>query len=301
MSIKNILVPLDGSKLAEAVIPMASLMAGLTGARLILFHVVEENPPGVVHGEHHLTGEGEATQYLEKIIQTLSPGLSVEQHVHSDAQKDVAQSIVAHSKELGVDLIVMCSHGQSGFQKRIFGTIPQAVLATGDAPVLLISPEKEEPGSECDCKCILVPLDGDPDHEAGLDMAVELSGSCQARLHLVIVVHEVSTLPGERAASAVLMPSAASALLDMACEDAELYLAELMGKLLDQEINVTGQVDRGDPAKQILQAAADIKADLIVLGTHGKTAMDAFWSGSLTPKITTQTNIPLLLVPVHKD
>jgi nucleotide-binding universal stress UspA family protein len=133
-----------------------------------------------------------------------------------------------------------------------------------------------------------------------MDMAVELSGSCDARLHLVMVVHEVSTLPGERAASAVLMPSAASALLDMDCEDAELYLVELMGKLLDQHINVTGQVERGEPARQILQAAADIKADLIVLGTHGKTAMEAFWSGSLTPKITTQTNIPLLLF-LHKE
>jgi nucleotide-binding universal stress UspA family protein len=116
-----------------------------------------------------------------------------------------------------------------------------------------------------------------------------------------MVVHEVSTLPGERAASAVLMPSAASALLDMDYEDAELYLVGLMGKLLDQHINVTGQVERGEPARQILQAATYINADLIVLGTHGKTAMEAFWSGSLTPKITTQTNIPLLLVPVHKE
>ncbi len=78
-----------------------------------------------------------------------------------------------------------------------------------------------------------------------------------------------------------------------------MYLAGLIGKLLEKQIPVTGEVQRGDPAKQIVHAARAFKADIIVLGTHGKTAMDAFWSGSVTPKIATQTHLPLLLVPVH--
>ena len=132
-------------------------------------------------------------------------------------------------------------------------------------------------------------------------MAIELSQTCQAKLHLVMVIHELSTLPGEQAASAMLLPSAASALLDMDCEEGELYLAELMGKLLDKHIPVTGEVQRGDPAKEIVRAANEFHADMIVLGTHSKTAMDAFWSGSVTPKIATQTHLPMLLVPVHGD
>jgi nucleotide-binding universal stress UspA family protein len=115
-----------------------------------------------------------------------------------------------------------------------------------------------------------------------------------------MVIHEVSTLPGEQAASAVLLPSVTSALLDMDCEEGELYLVEIIGKLLDKNIQVTGEVCRGDPAKEITRAANDNHADMIVLGTHGKTAGDAFWSGSVTPKIATQTHLPLLLVPVHE-
>jgi nucleotide-binding universal stress UspA family protein len=225
----------------------------------------------------------------------------VDQHVHSSAEKDVASSIVDHSKELGVDLIVMCAHGQSGLQKRIFGNIAQEVLNRGDVPVLLLSPEKELREETCKCQRILVPLDGDPEHEAGLDMAVELSKSCNASLHLVRVVHEPSTLPGEQAASAMLLPSATSALLDIGCEEGELYLAELMGKLLDQQIPVTGEVQRGDPSKQIVKSAQEFQADMIVLGTHSKTVSEAFWSGSVTPKIATLTHIPLLLVPVHES
>jgi nucleotide-binding universal stress UspA family protein len=299
MTIKNILVPLDGSKLSETVLPLAALIAKQNQARLILFHVIEEHPPETIHGERHLTDQHEASSYLDQVSQTLPDDVLVDQHVHTSAEKNVAISIVDHSKEMGVDLIVMCAHGQSGLQKRIFGNIAQDVLNMGDVPVLLLSPEKELRVESCTCQCILVPLDGDPDHEAGLDMAVELSQTCHASLHLVMVIHEVSTLPGEQAASAVLLPTATSVLLEMDCEEGELYLARLMGKLLDKHIPVTGEVQRGDPARQIVRAAKEFQADMIVLGTHSKTAMDAFWSGSVTPKIATQTHLPLLLVPVH--
>lgn len=301
MTIKNILVPLDGSKLSETVLPLAALIAQQNQAKLILFHVIEQHPPETVHGEHHLTNQQEASDYLDQVSQTLPSELIVDQHVHTSAEKNVANSIVDHSKELGVDLIVMCAHGQSGLEKRIFGNIAQEVLTMGDVPVLLLSPEKELRVESCHCQCILVPLDGDPDHEAGLDMAVELSQSCQAKLHLVMVIHELSTLPGEQAAAAVLLPTATSALLEMDCEAGELYLAGLMGKLLEKHIPVTGEVQRGDPARQIVRAAKEFQADMIVLGTHSKTAMDAFWSGSVTPKIATQTHLPLLLVPVHES
>jgi nucleotide-binding universal stress UspA family protein len=301
MTLKNILVPLDGSQLAETVLPMASLLASLSHARLILFHVIEQDPPDKVHGEHHLTDEQEASAYLEKVCLTLPTALTIEKHVHSSAEKNVAFSIVEHTKEMDVDLIVMCAHGQSGLQKRIFGNIAQQVLTMGDVPVLLLSPEEEQPIESSECQCILVPLDGDPDHEAGLAMAMELTGIYRAKLHLVMVVHEMSTLPGEQAASAVLLPNVTSAMLDLECEEAELYLAELMGKLLDKNISVTGEIQRGDPAREIARAASEVKADMIVLGTHSKSAMDAFWSGSVTPKLASQTHIPLLLVPVHES
>lgn len=299
MTIKNILVPLDGSQLSETVLPMAALLAQQSHARLILFHVIEQNPPDTVHGEKHLTDEREAAAYLAQVSQSLAQEINVDRHVHTSAEKNVADSIVSHSQELKVDLIAMCAHGQSGLQKRIFGNIAQRVLNMGDVPVLLLSPDKEMKAETCSCQCILVPLDGNPDHEAGLAIALELSQSCHARLHLVMVIHKLSTLPGEQAASAVLLPTAASALLEIDCQEGEMYLAGLMGKLLDKHIQVTGEVQRGDPARQIVRAAKEFHADMIVLGTHSKTAMDAFWSGSVTPKLATRTHLPLLLVPVH--
>src|SRR4030042_2913238 len=190
MTIKKILVPLDGSKLSETVLPLAALLAHQNQAKLILFHVIEQHPPDTVHGEHHLTDQQEASTYLDQVSLSLPDGVVVDRHVHTSAEKNVAVSIVEHSKELGVDLIVMCAHGQSGLQKRIFGNIAQEVLNMGDVPVLLLSPEKELRAESCSCQCILVPLDGDPDHAAGLDLAVELSQGCHSSLHLGVGIHK---------------------------------------------------------------------------------------------------------------
>ncbi len=61
---------------------------------------------------------------------------------------------------------------------------------------------------------------------------------------------------------------------------------------------MTAEVARGYPAQTIARTATQVKADLIVLGTHGKAGIDAFWAGSVAPKVSARTDIPLLLVPV---
>ena len=74
-----------------------------------------------------------------------------------------------------------------------------------------------------------------------------------------------------------------------------------MTLLQNAGLSVTAQVQRGEPAQIIARTAEEIKADLIVLGTHGKAGMDAFWEGSITPKIARQTPVPMLLVRVREE
>ena len=63
-------------------------------------------------------------------------------------------------------------------------------------------------------------------------------------------------------------------------------------------LTVKAAIRRGDPATAIVEAAYAAHADMIVLGTHGKAGMDAFWAGSISPKISGRSKLPLLLVPV---
>jgi len=296
---KRLLVPLDGSKLSEASLSIAAHLAQTLGASVMLLHIIERDAPKEVHSEPHLREAGQAKEYLEEVARrAFPPGVPVEVHVHAVGVKDVAQSIADHAEELAPNLIVMSTHGSGGARDWIFGSIAQQVVSIWKTPVLLIPPRccKEE----FSFKQILVPLDGLVEHEEGLPVAAELAKTFEATLHLLMVIHKPGTLKGERAAVRQMLPGAMSALLELEEEQGREYLRNCLNDLLGQNLKVEAEVKRGEPVATITDAAENLPADLIVLGTHGKTGSDAFWSGSATPKIASRSQIPLLLVPVRE-
>jgi nucleotide-binding universal stress UspA family protein len=296
---KHLLVPLDGSSLAETALPAAAHLARILAARVTLLHLVERNPPSEVHHDRHLTNAAEAGTYLEEIKQRAFPAeMTVECHVHTAEIDDVARSIVEHISELAPDLIVMCTHGHGGLRRWLFGSKAQQVIALEKTPILLIPPTPAT-RSGFQCAHIVVPLDGDTEHEQGLRVATDLAQVCHAALHLVFVIPTVSRLKGEDAATGRFLPTTMAAILDMQQEEAAEYLGCHIVNLRDVGLTVSAEVARGDEVTAIVAAVKRVAADLIVMGTHGKTGMDAFWSGSLTPLISDRSPVPLLLVPIH--
>jgi nucleotide-binding universal stress UspA family protein len=297
---KHLLVPLDGSRMSEASLPAAVYLARTLGAAVTLFHVIERGAPQDIHGERHLTSPDEARDYLDEVAARAFPAdISVERHVHSSEVDDVARSIAEHVGELGPDLIVMCTHGSGGLRGWLFGRIAQQVVGLGTTPVLLVPPVTTGVSPAFSCNRMLVALDGNPDHEEGLKVAASLARTGGAEVCLVMAVHTLNTLSGEQAATAKLLPGATHALLDLAEKDAKEYLHRHVATLQAAGLTATADVRRGDPVVVILGASKRTMADLIVLATHGKTGMDAFWSGSATPNVTSRSVIPLLLVPVR--
>ncbi len=296
---KHILVPLDGSQLAEAALPAAMCLAKVESAQITLIHVIEKNAPEEIHGERHLRTPEEAIAYLDAIAGKYSPsGLKVERHVHTSEVKDVARSIVEHTGELSPDLIVMCTHGRGGFHDWLFGNIAQQIISMGDTPVLLIRPEETPRDADFCLGKILVPVDGLAEHGQGLPVAADLAAACKASLHLLFVVPTRGTLSGEHAAAALLLPGTMNAVLNMSEMEAKEYLKERLKELKASGIEATSEVKRGDPAAMIVEAAGGTGADLVVLATHGKSGMDAFFAGSVATKISNMSHRPLLLVPV---
>jgi nucleotide-binding universal stress UspA family protein len=296
---KHILVPLDGSHLAEAALPAAAYLAGVAGANVTLFHVIEQNPPSAVHGEHHLTQPEEANRYLDELTHKAFPAnLHVDQHVHTDQVRDVAGSIVKHAGEFAPDLIVMCAHGRGGLRDFLIGSIPQQVIAQSSIPVLLIQPDGSGQ-ADFNCRTILVPMDTRPEHRAGLALAAEIAKNCAGNLVLLHVVPTMRTLSGQNAAAGMLMPGAMTALLDLNEQEAAAYLRDQASSVSSLTTCSATFVKRGDPVGVIAEFGLQIKAGMIVLGTHGKVGSDAFWAGSVAPKLPAQTKIPLLFVPVQ--
>lgn len=295
--IRNILVPLDGSSLAEAALPGALWFAGLFKAQITLLHVIEHHAPASVHGDRHLTQKAEALEYLRGVASAFPPGLHTELHVHSEEVSDVPRSIAMHAGELMQDLVVMCSHGRSGLRQFMVGSNAQQVIGLGSVPVLLIQPQRDQKTQFENPKSFLVALDDDPEHVCGLELAGQVAARSGIALLLLNVVPRLESLRGEEAAAGKLLPSATIALLDMEEEEARRLLISQAQPWIDRGIDITVQIQRGDPAEQIANTTASSGASVIVLGTHGKRGIDAFWAGSVAPRLPHLTDQPLLLVP----
>ena len=125
----SIIVPLDGSPLAEAALPPAVALAARLGARVTLLHVLEADAPATVHGAPHLVSATAADLYLHTVAERWGGrGCELLTHVHPNLAHDVARGIADHTAELGADLIALCTHGSGGVRGFLFGSIAQQVL-----------------------------------------------------------------------------------------------------------------------------------------------------------------------------
>lgn len=295
----HLLVPLDGSNLAESVLGAAAYLAKILPASVTLIHMIEKNAPQEIHGDRHLNDAAAAETYLREVARrAFPPDTTIDFHVHKTEIEHVPRCIVAHAREFETDLVVMCTHGQGGIRDLLFGNIAQQVITLGRTPLLLVQPGGQGPTPAFTCRRVLVPLDGQPEHEQGLLTAKALAKTCGAGLDLVMAVHTLETLPGKWAAHRRLLPASTSETLDLEFQEANEYLHQYQEELQSNKFTVTARVQRGDPAEIIAEAAQELQSDLIVLGTHARPYMDALWSGSTVLKICKQCRIPLLLVPV---
>jgi nucleotide-binding universal stress UspA family protein len=299
---KRILVPLDGSILAEKVLPFACYLAGLYQATLVLFHVVEKSAPKEVHGHHHLRQVAEARAYLDQLILKLSStGISIVQDVHEVQEAGVAQTIRDHAEELHIDLIILCAHGNGGLRDLLFGSIAQQVVRQGNVPVLFIRPDAvKDPGSD-PIRQILLPLDGSKSHEGVIPVAVSLAEKCLAKIHLLTVVPTIETFPVKEALTGRVSPRAARVALDSSVQQAEEYLDRKSQNLLTHGVSVSGSVLRGDVSSRLVETIITEGIDLVVMATHGHSAINAAWEGSLAPIFLPKTPTPVILVRGIKD
>jgi nucleotide-binding universal stress UspA family protein len=294
---KNILVPLDGSNLSEASLAPAAYLAKTLNSQITLLHIIEQGAPAEIHKERHLTQSDEANAYLKEVAKRAFPtNVEVKTHVHTAAVSNVARSIVDHAPELIPDLIVICTHGRGGVRDLLYGTIAQQVVAMGTIPLLVI--KTKIPSFEL--KKILIPLDPDSLHDNSLAVAESLAKTFKAELHLLSIIPTLSTLGDEQSAAGNLLPATTKIYLDLKVENVMKDLQEHIDTLHKGNIKANAEVTRGDPVSLIIKAAGQSGTDLIILSTHRKAGMGAFWARSVAPKIAQKTKTPLLLIPLSQ-
>lgn len=287
---QRILVPLDGSPLAEHALPYAEWLARGTGAQLVLVRVAlartfaSADPVAT-----QLQVVTEAERYLETVATRLrEQGLTV---ATATPYGDAARWIVDEARLRAVDLIVMTTHGRAGLGRWLYGSIAQAVLARTPVPVLLVRAwEPMETPLVAATPRLLVPLDGTPFAEAALPIATTLAAALGGELVLLRVV----PLPA---------PPLADQGFAMTDDDfeasrtvAETYLMRV-ARQFPQEGPPARLVTRvGLPIGAIEAVSQEEGATLVVMTTHARTGFNRLLLGSVADVTVRRGRLPVLLV-----
>jgi nucleotide-binding universal stress UspA family protein len=300
MSVQGpILVPLDGSELAERAVPVAAELSRRADAGLLLAHVHAPLSPDPIHMEglplldeelRPLRRQHEQA-YLADVSRRLGAGLAISTLL---LEGPVAAALAAQARSSGARLVVMTTHGRGGFERAWLGSVADEMARISPVPLLLLRPEPgARPGP---FRRILVPLDGSPLAEAILESAVAFARlEPESELLLLRVVHSVVTA----AWVADPAPAAALAARELAAQQqrAHDYLAGVVHRLLAAGLRARAlvEVDPNVPAA-ILRTARAEQSDLVALATHGRSGLGRLVLGSVADKLVRGSPTPILLL-----
>jgi nucleotide-binding universal stress UspA family protein len=339
---ERILVPLDGSNSSEKAIPVAAHIARASGGTIVLVSVVIAQVEfGTYTAERTVPLKpgafkrrlGKAVDYLAGIRETYASDLAgIDTEI--DVAAGAASPMIFSAAQLeGVDLIVMCSHGEGGLKRRVFGSIAQEALRHSPVPVLVINEHGTVPPAldATHSLRIVVPLDGSALSETALLPAAQLiavNAHMQGFLKYVLASHWnpqlfaaiTEPLQGEiHLLRVVDMPSVYGKLksqahiTDVMQEEArqeELQEAVKYVKSVAERcemafagfnLKVSSSVAIGENVAETIvkkaeQAGEDAGYDMIAMATHGKGVLRRLFMGSVTEHVLKTTKLPLLIV-----
>jgi nucleotide-binding universal stress UspA family protein len=294
---RSILVPLDGSQLAAEALPLAARIARSSGAklRLALVHQHPSIPVDLAAGKTmtniDLAARKAERAYLRGIQARLrEQGTRVASAVTLTGA--VCPALVTYVRELGIDLVVMATHGRGGLRRAWLGSVADYLVHNLEVPILLVRPVSAHragmPPTE-----VLVPLDGSPLAEAALGPAVELARAWDAGVSLLQIVGPV-LLSTDLALPA---PSAYdSDLTNMARDAAQDYLNDVVERLRGAGVRATGAAVIGwNAADAILEAARPERVVMLAVATHGRGGLQRLMLGSVADKLIRGADVPVLV------
>lgn len=297
---KKMLVPLDGSKLAEVVIPYVKEIAERLGLDLLLLHVCTPQEREFSHMREsyiHSVAQAIGSQ-VEQVQQRpdIRPGAKPV-NVRSELTIGYpAEEILRHAEQKNIDLIVMATHGRSGIKDWLFGSVADKVLRGSKIPVCLIraKTDGETSGEQWLMRTILVPLDGSQLAERVLPHLQNI-----AKVHGDITVSLLRVVPPLRLyayAEEKLSPQERQRWERDAQDNARQYLQKIAKRLKKDGIRVKCKVIYGDTVMQLVDYANKKKVDLLVISTHGRSGVLQWVWGGVTDKILQLVSCPILLV-----
>ena len=285
----TILVPLDGSERAERALPPAEDLCRRLDGEIALMRILPvlalpfNAPPGYIPPDRYQQMVDDQERLAREYLERVATGLQQRgQRARSYIQygEPAAAAIMDAIPALRVSMVVMTTHGRTGFARFALGSVADGVVRGGGVPVLLMRSFASQEQTEAP-RSALVPLDGSPLAEAALfTVARRLAGAVLRAIALVRVVDPRDGAEGAQAAEKYL-------------DQARRRFVE---RLDGRELAVTTRMEVGAPAAGILAAARAEAPDVILMSTHGEAGLGRLAFGSVTDRLLRDGDLPMLLV-----
>ena len=293
IQITHVLCPIDLSAISDHVVGHAAMLAQWYGARLTLLHVVA-NAPAMDLPPPSLDQPGRLRieQAMRDIAAYVAPSAAFDCAV-VEAESAPA-GILEQLDSSGADLLVLGSHGRSGLQRFFLGSVTEKVIRKAPCPTLVVPPRAPDldAGTWVGFRQILCPVDFSDSSLAALARALSVAGKTGAHLTLLHVIE----IPPELREPAVAAGLDVDRVRAAAEADALRRLRALIPDRSQMRSLVDTSVEEGRAYREVLRTAADRNADLIVMGVHGRGAVDLLMFGSTTHQVVRQAQCPVLIV-----
>jgi nucleotide-binding universal stress UspA family protein len=306
---QHMLVPLDGSPRAEQALPVAARIARATGGSVLLVQLISPPidysgglaPVSLMNNQVIESEMIRATAYLKELAASpLLTGINTRIEVSFGLP---AQYLVAAVQAHRIDLVVLCSHGRTGFTRWALGSVAHSLVHQSSVPVLVLQQrgaaallshlETARPLS------VLVPLDGSPLAETVLIPAANLIAALAAPAQGALRLVQVVKLFPESVEKGFM-----SELNEEALQYAKTYLKAVVERLqetvIDLKLALTYSVELGTDVASILvdlaERGGENGCDLVAISTHGRSGLERWVIGSVTDRVMSTTRLPMLIV-----
>jgi nucleotide-binding universal stress UspA family protein len=314
----KVIVPLDGSDLAQQMVPCAAGIAHSLLIPLQLLHVVDpagvrardaaERSDGVSLDEtdphamdfqalSEVTHKGYVDQAMENqegwgraYLGGLAQRLRAEgKRVETTVTLGTPAAVIAQeAQQDGQALVAMATHGRSGLARLFMGSVADAVLHHGTMPMLLFRPKPGHITPERTPGTIIVPLDGSALSEQALPLAAVLGRALGAKVLLARAMSTYALAPVP-AGPGVFLPSYAD-------DDAKSYLDTRVHSLCVDRVDADEIVLRGDPGMEIVRLAETTRDSMVLMTSHGRSGIARTVLGSVAEEIVRRSPSPVLVM-----
>lgn len=290
MSIRTLLVPYDFSEQASHACDLAVKMAEKARARIELLNVV---PPMMsyeaysglaISKEFVESSAGDARAKLRTLAQSIEgKGVPTGFTVISDGS-GAADAICEFAESQQVDLIVIGTHGYSGMQLGLLGSVAEKVCTAATVPVINVNAQSQN--LDTDFEKLLVAVDFSPGARAAAKAAGEIALALGSSVELMHVFEMIEPAFMEMSLPQVDRFAVCDAAKSAMVEDQKLLEAE--------GVSVSRHVTIGRPASEIVKHAESGGFDLVVVGTRGMTGFKRMVMGSIARRVITSAGCPVV-------